>query len=135
MHLCSYKPRREKSVFGISDQVQQKSQKMVIGLKFRILEVERLYYLYSKTKVQISCTVTLQLICTFVFAYSKSRFSHDAAHLSCFPDLIHEQILPDRDIKMKGKVTWAGKTSMEITMELDQVQFIRTTHDIEYLII
>ena len=56
-------------------------------------------------------------------------------HLSCFPDLIHEQILPDRDIKMKGKVTWAGKTSMEITMELDQVLLIRTTDGIEYLMV
>ena len=25
---------------------------------------------------------------------------------------------------MMGKVTWAGKTSLEITMELDQVRFI-----------
>ena len=27
----------------------------------------------------ISCTVTVQLICVFVFAYAKSRFSHGAA--------------------------------------------------------
>ena len=33
-----------------------------------------------KTKTQISCTVTSQLICAFVFAYAKSRFPHDAAH-------------------------------------------------------
>ena len=30
----------------------------------------------------ISCTVTAQLICAFVFANAKSRFSHDAAHIS-----------------------------------------------------
>lgn len=35
-------------------------------------------------------------------------------------DLCHERILPDRDVKMMGKVTWAGRTSMEITMELNQ---------------
>ncbi|XP_053403174.1 acyl-coenzyme A thioesterase 9, mitochondrial-like [Mercenaria mercenaria] len=35
-------------------------------------------------------------------------------------DLSQEGIVPDKDIKMSGKVTWAGKTSMEITMELDQ---------------
>ena len=35
----------------------------------------------SKTKVLISCMVTTQLICTFVFTHAKSRFSHDAAHL------------------------------------------------------
>ena len=34
----------------------------------------------AKTKALISCTVTAQLICVFVFAYVKSRFSHDAAH-------------------------------------------------------
>ena len=28
----------------------------------------------------ISCMVTGQLICTFLFAYAKSRISHDAAH-------------------------------------------------------
>ena len=33
----------------------------------------------AKTKVLISCTVTVQLICVFVFAYAKRRFSHGAA--------------------------------------------------------
>ena len=35
-----------------------------------------------KTKALISCAVTAQLICVFVFAYAKSRFSHDTAHIS-----------------------------------------------------
>ena len=35
-----------------------------------------------KTKVLISCAVTAQLICVFVFAYAKSRFSDDAAPMS-----------------------------------------------------
>ena len=35
----------------------------------------------AKTKVLISFTVTTKLICVFVLAYAKSRFSHDAAHL------------------------------------------------------
>ena len=35
-----------------------------------------------KTKALISFVVTAKLICVFVFAYAKSRFSHDAAHLS-----------------------------------------------------
>ena len=34
-----------------------------------------------KTKALISCAVTTQLICVFVFAYAKSRFSHNEAHL------------------------------------------------------
>ena len=36
----------------------------------------------AKTKALISCTVTAQLICAFVCAYAKSRFSHDAAQKS-----------------------------------------------------
>ena len=35
----------------------------------------------AKTKVLISFAVTAKLICVFVFAYAKSRFSHDAAHI------------------------------------------------------
>ena len=35
----------------------------------------------AKTKALISCTVTAQLICVFVFAYAKSRFSHNEAHI------------------------------------------------------
>ena len=34
-----------------------------------------------KTKALINCTVTMQLICFFVFTYAKIRFSHNAAHL------------------------------------------------------
>ena len=36
----------------------------------------------AKTKALISFAVTAKLICVFVFAYAKSRFSHDAAHIS-----------------------------------------------------
>ena len=35
----------------------------------------------AKTRALISCVVTAQLICVFVFAYAKNRFSHDAAHI------------------------------------------------------
>ena len=35
----------------------------------------------AKTKALISFAVTAKLICVFVFAYAKSRFSHDAAHV------------------------------------------------------
>ncbi|KAH3804898.1 acyl-coenzyme A thioesterase 9, mitochondrial-like [Dreissena polymorpha] len=58
--------------------------------------------------------------------------SHDSAHpdkkspLSIVTALVdrivlcEQPILPDRDIRMQGNVTWAGKTSMEVTMKLDQ---------------
>ena len=34
----------------------------------------------AKPKALISCAVTSQLICAFVFAYAKNPVSHDAAH-------------------------------------------------------
>ena len=35
----------------------------------------------AKTKALISFAVTAKLICVFVFAYVKSRFSHNVAHI------------------------------------------------------
>ena len=35
----------------------------------------------AKTKALISFVVTAKLICVFVFAYAKIRFSHDTAHI------------------------------------------------------
>ena len=35
----------------------------------------------AKTKALISFAVTAKLICVFVFAYAKSRFSYDPAHI------------------------------------------------------
>ena len=35
----------------------------------------------EKTKALISCAVTAQLICFFIFPNAKSRFSHDAAQI------------------------------------------------------
>ena len=43
----------------------------------------------AKTKVLISCAVTAQLICTFIFAHAKSLFSHDEAQmLDCWYDCV-----------------------------------------------
>ena len=57
-------------------------QKMARGLKFRIYEVGGFYYI-AKTKALISCTVTAtaQLICPFVLAYAKNRFSHEVVQI------------------------------------------------------
>ena len=38
-----------------------------------------------KTKALISFAVTAKLICVFVFAYAKLRFSHDVVHLVSLP--------------------------------------------------
>ena len=35
----------------------------------------------AKTKALFSFAITAKLICAFVFAYAKSLFSHDAAHI------------------------------------------------------
>ena len=57
------------------------SQKMYRGLKYRIKEVEGLHYLRSKNKGTDQLCNYTQLICVFVFTYTKSRFSHDAAYM------------------------------------------------------
>ena len=44
----------------------------------------------AKTKALISCAVTAQLICGFVFAHAKVRFSHEVAHLSYILNLPHK---------------------------------------------
>ena len=36
----------------------------------------------AKTKALISFAATAKLICVFVFAFAKSRVSHDAAHMN-----------------------------------------------------
>ena len=42
-----------------------------------------------KTKVLISCSVTAQLICVFVFEYAKSSFSHEKDRIS--RNMVHMQ--------------------------------------------
>ena len=72
-----------KPVFGVADKVRHKSgctaaedgKWLEIGLRNK-----RDFTIYvAKTKPLSSCAVTTQLICVFVFAYAKSRFSPDAA--------------------------------------------------------
>ena len=38
----------------------------------------------AETKALISFAVTVKLICVFVFAYAKIRFSHDAAQFQSY---------------------------------------------------
>ena len=61
--------------------------KMARGLKFQIWEEDGLFYLRSKTKGVISCTFSAQLICAFIFASAKYRFSHDTAHIASILDM------------------------------------------------
>ena len=78
-----------KPVFGVSDQVPHKPgfavTEMHRGLKFRIKSKYRDCTIrVAKTKALISFAITAKLICVFVFAYAKSQFSHDAAHIMLF---------------------------------------------------
>ena len=56
-------------------------QEMARCLKFRIYEVEGLYYLCSENKGADQLRATAKLICVFVFAYAKIWFSNNAAHI------------------------------------------------------
>ena len=71
-----------KPVFGVSDTNRAvQSQKMARGLKFRIKQVKGLYYPCSENKGADQLSGPAKLICVFVFAYAKSRFSHNEAHM------------------------------------------------------
>ena len=56
-------------------------QKMARGLKFRIWKIEGLYYLCSENKGADQLRGSHEADQLFVFAYAKSRFSHDEAHM------------------------------------------------------
>ena len=62
-----------KPVFGASDQVPHKS-----GC---VATEEGTCNMLEISDLEREGIVTVQLNCVFVFAYAKSRFSHDAAHI------------------------------------------------------
>ena len=76
-----------KPVFGVSDQVQHKPGCPAIEDDYR-LEISDLgsrgifTIRAAKTNALISFAVIAKLICAFVFAYAKSRFSHNEAKIS-----------------------------------------------------
>ena len=58
---------------------------MLLKFKQRVALAVELYTIsVAKTKSLISFAVTAKLICAFVFAYAKSRFSHNEAHIVYF---------------------------------------------------
>ena len=63
----------------------------------------------AKTKALISFAVTAKLICVFVFAYAKSRFSHDTAH---FPKIL--DTLNTADVEYKVRKCYGDKTKLRI---------------------
>ena len=65
-----------KHAFGVSEQVRHKTQKMA-----EISDLESQGMGLCRLCSEHKCAVAAQLICTFVFANAKSRFSRDAAQL------------------------------------------------------
>ena len=63
-----------------------------------------MYIRVAKTKALTSFAVTAKLICAFVFAYAKSRFSQDAAHMRVSMiergrgGLVVESLTPEREV-------------------------------------
>ena len=74
-----------KPVLVVSDQVQHNYRKWLDALNFGFRKKMHCSISVSKTKALISCAVTVQLICTFVFAYANSRFPHARGR----PDIVH----------------------------------------------
>ena len=88
-----------KPVFGVSLQVQLKPgcRATKDGSRFKM------YCFEAKIKVLISCTVTVQLICAFVFAYVKGRFSHKVAHFLSEPQpILFEVRCDDHNVQIGG---------------------------------
>ena len=87
--ICSTlnEPVTGKPVFGVSDQAPYRPGYTSIedGYRLQVSDFESkriiLYICVGKTKVLISCVVTTQLICVFVFFAYANRFSHDAAQI------------------------------------------------------
>ena len=75
----------------------------------------------AKTKALISFAVTTKLICVFVFAYAKIRFSHDKAHFIMVDlhdnftyNYILLKVFPQKDRWQSLWLRWANISSDQI---------------------
>ena len=71
-----------KHVLGVSDQVGHKPSSTTTEdyQRFEISGLRSRGIVLPTTLIR--CAVTAHLMCAFVFAHAKSRFSRDAAHLT-----------------------------------------------------
>ena len=79
--MLSNDPRHDKTCLrGFPNRSDTKwavqPQNLVRDLKFWIYKEEGMYYLCSKNRGTDQLRCTAWLICTFILAYAKSRFSH-----------------------------------------------------------
>ena len=75
------------SGFPTRSDTNQAVQKRDTGSKFQISQAAGFTIYVAKTMALISCSVTVQLICFFVFAFAKCRFSDDAAQFTSLRDV------------------------------------------------
>ena len=80
----------------------------------------------AKTKVLISCAVTAQLICTFVFASGKFLFSHDAAQMTLYCCQVWSSDAgqthsPPSDLVMKGQSWFVADQMKTVLLKDDAV--------------
>ena len=85
-------------------------------LEAQILELGSSTIHVAKTKALISCAVTAQLICGFVFAYAKIRFSHVAAQITTLRSILNRSTHPAmltvdccviiRCLEVRGWLSW-----------------------------
>ena len=61
---------------------------MARGLKFGLRKQRDCTIYVAKTKALISCAVTAQLICVFVFAFAKKRISHNEAQIIIYSSIL-----------------------------------------------
>ena len=86
MRGVSYEPRCEKTGLrgfrpGPTQTVLYSHRRWLEALNFGFRKKMDFTIRVAKTKALISFAVTAKLICVFVFAYAKSRFSHNEAHM------------------------------------------------------
>ena len=85
-HRHTYEPRCEKTGLrgfrpGPTQTRLYCHRRRLVACNFVSREERDCSIRVAKTMALISFEVTAKLICVFVFAYAKSRFSHDAAHI------------------------------------------------------
>ena len=77
----------------------------------------------AKTKALISFAVTAKLICVFVFAFAKSRFSHDAGH---FILVVTRQYNNQTDSFVTSHPTAAGNFYQQLVVRHNDTEIVVT---------
>ena len=86
VHICTrLSPDVRKPILGVSDQSRHKPGWAITEYGYRLRKKRDCTIRVAKTKKLVSFVVTAKLICVFVFAYAKIRFSHVASQTVTWP--------------------------------------------------